>query len=57
MSFSPNALSCLPSVIDGRWNIPEEEIEKRRDLRNSIIFSVDPPGCQDIDDAMHAKSK
>ncbi|KUF97259.1 Non-canonical poly(A) RNA polymerase [Phytophthora nicotianae] len=35
------------------WNIPEEEVPRRRDLRKTHrIFSVDPHGCQDIDDAM-----
>lgn len=46
--WSTQALSELPSelpVID----------DSRRDLRTSRrIFSVDPPGCQDIDDTMHA---
>lgn len=26
----------------------------RQDLRNLNICSVDPPGCRDIDDALHA---
>lgn len=35
------------------WNAPEDEIKRRRDLRASHrVFSVDPHGCQDIDDAM-----
>ncbi|KAK1930635.1 DIS3-like exonuclease 1 [Phytophthora citrophthora] len=35
------------------WNVPEEEVPRRRDLRNTHrVFSVDPHGCQDIDDAM-----
>jgi exoribonuclease R len=51
--FSVAALACLPPAGDA-WTIPEEEIQGRRDLRQSRkIFSVDPPGCQDIDDAMH----
>ncbi|CAJ1949508.1 unnamed protein product [Cylindrotheca closterium] len=53
--FSAGALACLPSE-GSDWKIPPEEIEKRRDLRESYrIFSVDPPGCQDIDDTMHAR--
>jgi len=52
--FSAAALSCLP--IEGAdWSIPKEELKHRRDLRTGRqIFSVDPPGCQDIDDSMHA---
>ncbi len=34
------------------WTPPEEECARRRDLRDRRVFSVDPPGCQDIDDAM-----
>ncbi len=55
--FSANALACLPQVPnEDKWVVSEEEIKQRRDLRKSYrIFSVDPQGCQDIDDAMHAK--
>lgn len=35
------------------WTVPDTEIQCRRDIRKSHrIFSVDPKGCQDIDDAM-----
>ena len=55
--FSPNALASLP-VEGSQWTVPESEIAKRRDLRRSCrIFSVDPVGCQDIDDTMHARGK
>jgi len=53
--FSTEALACLP-VQGSDWRVPPQEIEQRRDLRSSRrIFSVDPPGCQDIDDTMHAE--
>ncbi|KAF5016803.1 hypothetical protein F66182_11394 [Fusarium sp. NRRL 66182] len=29
--------------------------QKRRDLRDLLVCSIDPPGCQDIDDALHAR--
>jgi DIS3-like exonuclease 1 len=53
--FSAAAIACLPP--EGKnWKIPPKEIERRLDLRSSHrIFSVDPPGCQDIDDTMHAR--
>lgn len=55
--FSAAALACLPPEGHS-WTVPHEEIEKRLDLRTSHrIFSVDPPGCQDIDDTMHARGK
>lgn len=38
------------------WHVPPEEMAVRRDLRSSHrVFSVDPPGCQDIDDAMSVR--
>jgi Dis3-like cold-shock domain 2 (CSD2)/Rrp44-like cold shock domain len=53
--FSAKALACLP-VEGSAWRVSDEDIQKRRDLRQSRrVFSVDPPGCQDIDDTMHAE--
>jgi exosome complex exonuclease DIS3/RRP44 len=50
--FSQRILDCLPN--EGReWTIPEEEISRRKDLRHLNICSIDPPGCKDIDDALH----
>ncbi|XP_060801952.1 exosome complex exonuclease RRP44 [Amyelois transitella] len=50
--FSEAVLACLPP---DDWTIPPEEIKKRVDLRSITICSVDPPGCTDIDDALHAR--
>ena len=30
-------------------------MKKRTDLRHIDVCSVDPPGCTDIDDALHAR--
>lgn len=50
--FTDAVLSCLPP--DGpEWQIPKEELENRVDLRSLMVCSVDPPGCTDIDDALH----
>ena len=52
--FTAAAQACLPVEGHG-WQIPSDEISKRKDLRSSRrIFSVDPNGCQDIDDTFHA---
>lgn len=48
--FPKAAIDCLPTLP---WT-PEPD-EKRRDLRNLDICSIDPPRCQDIDDALHAR--
>ena len=64
--FSLPALACLPAVpvsrdpisggkgwVDSQYAIPDTFLVGRKDLRkNRFVFSVDPPGCQDIDDAM-----
>lgn len=58
--FSKAVLDCLPKEGDN-WVVPEnldngdEQLKKRRDLRDKLVCSIDPPGCVDIDDALHAK--
>lgn len=58
--FSKNVLACLPK--EGHdWNVSDVMksgdplLKKRRDLRDRLICSIDPPGCVDIDDALHAR--
>ena len=50
LPFSPAVLRNLPSLP---WSITAEDEAKRTDLRHLPICSVDPPGCTDIDDALH----
>lgn len=50
--FPQAAMNCLPPEGDN-WQ-PEENAPNRRDLRHLNICSIDPPKCQDIDDALHA---
>ncbi|KAH6935339.1 hypothetical protein HPB50_005221 [Hyalomma asiaticum] len=50
--FSRAVLDCLPSMP---WTIGPKEEEGRKDLRHLCICSVDPPGCTDIDDALHCR--
>lgn len=40
------------NIRGSRWKIPLEEIAKRRDLRNERIFTIDPTGARDLDDAL-----
>lgn len=56
--FPKTVLDCLPT--EGHdWKVPASKEDPgwrgRRDLRDLIICSIDPPGCVDIDDALHAK--
>lgn len=50
--FSKEVLSFLPKLP---WTITDEDIAQRVDLRHMAICSVDPPGCTDIDDALHCR--
>jgi len=50
-SFSEAVLDCLPSLP---WTITRQDELARVDCRHLDICSVDPPGCTDIDDALHA---
>ncbi|XP_071559206.1 exosome complex exonuclease RRP44 [Temnothorax nylanderi] len=51
--FSDAVLSFLPKLP---WIIAEADVAQREDLRHLDICSVDPPGCTDIDDALHCRS-
>lgn len=60
--FSKAVLECLPKEGD-QWTVPENmhsttdpQLQKRVDLRDKLVCSIDPPGCVDIDDALHAKA-
>ncbi|GAB2279377.1 Exosome complex exonuclease RRP44 A [Dionaea muscipula] len=50
--FSAQVLRCLPPLP---WSLSSQDLAdpNREDLRHLRVFSVDPPGCRDIDDALH----
>ncbi|KAJ1403818.1 hypothetical protein B484DRAFT_404970, partial [Ochromonadaceae sp. CCMP2298] len=50
MEFSPAVMACLPPP---GWTITEDIVKQRTDLRHLPVVSIDPPGCKDIDDALH----
>ena len=50
LPFAPAVLKDLPTIP---WTISDHELQVRKDLRHIPICSVDPPGCTDIDDALH----
>ncbi|KAJ9196158.1 hypothetical protein DTO164E3_6455 [Paecilomyces variotii] len=56
--FPKVVLDCLPPQGHD-WVVPATKEDPgwkgRRDLRDLLICSIDPPGCQDIDDALHAR--
>ncbi|KAJ3689747.1 hypothetical protein LUZ61_018911 [Rhynchospora tenuis] len=50
--FTTQVLACLPPLP---WSVSSDDLANpnRQDLRQLRVFSVDPPGCRDIDDALH----
>lgn len=57
--FGRSILDCLPAEGDS-WTVPPKSEggpvwTDREDLRELVVCSIDPPGCQDIDDALHAR--
>jgi len=56
--FPKTVLDCLPQQGHD-WKVPasldDPGWQGRRDLRDLLICSIDPVGCQDIDDALHAR--
>ncbi|EPS71662.1 hypothetical protein M569_03096, partial [Genlisea aurea] len=52
--FSSQVLACLPPLP---WSVSDADVANpiRQDLRHLRVFSVDPPGCKDIDDALHCR--
>jgi len=48
--WSPQVRECVPE----RLEVTEADMEFRTDLRHLNIVSIDPIGCTDIDDALHA---
>jgi exosome complex exonuclease DIS3/RRP44 len=50
--FSPAVYDCLPPLP---WTLSDADLQGRLDLRHLVICSVDPPGCKDIDDALHVR--
>lgn len=41
----------------GNWRVDSAEVSRRRDLRaeGALVFSIDPPGCQDVDDTLSVR--
>ena len=56
--FPKGVLDCLPSE-GHEWKVPvsteDPGWQGRKDLRGLLVCSIDPVGCQDIDDALHAR--
>lgn len=54
LPFTPAQLAELPKEGEN-WVVQEEFLKGRADFRHLDVCSIDPPGCTDIDDALHAR--
>ncbi|GFS07883.1 DIS3-like exonuclease 2 [Elysia marginata] len=48
--FSEQVERCLPTDLP--WKIPESELQSRKDMRKSCVFTIDPATARDLDDAL-----
>ncbi|XP_077988799.1 DIS3-like exonuclease 1 [Glandiceps talaboti] len=55
--FSEGQVKELPSNSEEKpWTMDVDEVARRRDLRQShLIFSIDPKGCEDVDDTLSVR--
>ena len=50
--FAPAIMAEMPSLP---WEPSASERARRTDFRGKRVVSIDPPGCTDIDDALHVE--
>ncbi|XP_055606687.1 DIS3-like exonuclease 2 [Uranotaenia lowii] len=51
-SYSEEIINSLPA---SPFKIPQDEIDKREDLRGECVFTIDPLTARDLDDALSCK--
>ena len=49
--FSKGILNEMPKTQE-EWKPDSNEVQKRRDLRDTMVMSIDPQGCTDVDDTL-----
>ncbi|XP_019389391.1 PREDICTED: DIS3-like exonuclease 1 [Crocodylus porosus] len=56
--FSEVQMSEMPvSTLENPWRVNPEEELKRVDLRDThLVFSIDPKGCEDVDDTLSVRT-
>jgi len=55
ISFNDKVLDESKNIFDHNKTISKEEIAKRKDLRNTTTFTIDPKTAKDFDDAISFK--
>nr|XP_054756295.1 DIS3-like exonuclease 1 [Lytechinus pictus] len=55
--FSEGQIKEMPvNTPENPWLMTDDEMGNRRDLRHShLIFSIDPKGCEDVDDTLSVR--
>lgn len=56
--FSEAQLREMPVVSpDQPWTVDPGQVSERRDLRDThLVFSIDPKGCEDVDDTLSVRT-
>ncbi|XP_032030358.1 DIS3-like exonuclease 1 isoform X8 [Hylobates moloch] len=56
--FSEAQMCEMPvNTQENPWKVSPEEEQKRKDLRKShLVFSIDPKGCEDVDDTLSVRT-
>uniref|UniRef100_A0A673L1V2 DIS3-like exonuclease 1 n=1 Tax=Sinocyclocheilus rhinocerous TaxID=307959 RepID=A0A673L1V2_9TELE len=56
--FSEAQLREMPvNTEENRWQMDTSEVSFRRDLRDThLVFSIDPKGCEDVDDTLSVRT-
>ncbi|XP_063508371.1 DIS3-like exonuclease 1 isoform X1 [Pongo pygmaeus] len=56
--FSEAQMCEMPvNTPENPWKVSPEEEQKRKDLRKShLVFSIDPKGCEDVDDTLSVRT-
>ncbi|KAI7814071.1 DIS3-like exonuclease 1 [Triplophysa rosa] len=57
-TFSEAQLREMPvNTEENPWQMDSSEVSSRRDLRNThLVFSIDPKGCEDVDDTLSVRT-
>uniref|UniRef100_A0A1Q3F3W7 Putative exosomal 3'-5' exoribonuclease complex subunit n=1 Tax=Culex tarsalis TaxID=7177 RepID=A0A1Q3F3W7_CULTA len=55
LDVSPYSEEIISSLPPSPFQIPEEELKKREDLREECVFTIDPLTARDLDDALSCK--
>lgn len=55
LDVSPYSEEIINSLPPSPFQIPKEELEKREDLREECVFTIDPLTARDLDDALSCK--